>query len=350
MFSFSSCIVPVDLRDRAIVQIMGIDFEKDRYKIILQEYAPQKKDSGENSGEANVVVSYGKTLYDALKNAESTDGKQIFYGQCRIFVIGKEALEKGIEQITDFMNTNYQLSLNSSVLAAENSAEEILNVKTLSKSMPSLNVSRLEGCGKTVDTRVLDVLKMYNHKGAGTLPRILKKDKENVIIENAVVLKDLKQDFTLNSAETIGLNFLKSEISDAVLTVELENKNVSVAIVSQSAKTSLGKIGDKYVYSVSISAEGNISENMIINRNSMKDNTINAVESSVSEQIEEYVLSCLDKIIKQEKTDIFFLLSELKKIDKNAHNTAKESDDWLSQIEFDVSVNFKVRHSGIQVK
>ena len=102
-----SCVSATELRDRAIVQIMGIDYEKGKYKLTLQEYLPTQKEQEKSQGSSEeFVLSEGDTIYDAMKNAESKDGNQVFYGQCRLYILGNELLEKGIEQISEFMNSN----------------------------------------------------------------------------------------------------------------------------------------------------------------------------------------------------------------------------------------------------
>ena len=67
-----SCATPINLRDRAIVQIMGIDYQNGKYVVHLQEYLPsssEKSSGGEN--ESEFVSAEGETIFDAIKNAEA---------------------------------------------------------------------------------------------------------------------------------------------------------------------------------------------------------------------------------------------------------------------------------------
>jgi len=354
LFLFSGCAVPINLRDRAIVQIMGIDYENDKYKVILQEYLPVNTDksSGGEETSSEYVVSEGETLFDAIKNAEIKDGNQVFYGQCRLYIIGEDALKKGIGQVTEFMNSNYQLSLNSSVLAANGKAEEILKAKLFSGTAPDISVSRIEGCGKAPDTTVIDILKMmYNLNGTGCLPLISLKGKDEAVIERCIVLKDYKSHIRLNDEETMGLTWINEGISDAVMTAEHNGHKVSVGVVSENTKISMETQKDGgIIVKISVSAKGNVSENGIISSKHVNIGQVEAVEKDIKQTIEKQIDAALKKVVTQGECDLFYLLQRLKKTDNELYLKVKGDNNWLSEIEFQVSADFSVRHSGIQVR
>ena len=347
-----SCATPINLRDRAIVQIMGIDYQNGKYVVHLQEYLPssnEKSSGGEN--ESEFVSAEGETIFDAIKNAEAKDGNQVFYGHCRLYIIGKKALEKGVGQVTEFMNSNYQLSLNSSVLAAEEKAEDILKAKLFSGMAPNISLDSIEGCGKAPNTTIIDVLTtLYNQNGSGVLPLISLKDKENAVIERCVVLKDYKSHLTLNDKQTMGLVWLSGKISDAVMTSEHNGNKLSVGVVSENTDISLSTDNDKITVNVKIKAKGNVSENAVISSKHVNLKQIEEAEKDIKEIIENEVKSAFERVVTEGKTDVFYLLQRLKKADSALYNKLKDSDDWLSQINLNVSADFTVRHSGVGVR
>ena len=75
----TSCATPINLRDRAIVQLMGIDYENGKYIVHLQQYQPSGNEKGAGGGEneSEYVSSEGETIFDAIKNAEAKDGNQV---------------------------------------------------------------------------------------------------------------------------------------------------------------------------------------------------------------------------------------------------------------------------------
>lgn len=353
---FSGCSEPVDLRDRAIVQAMAIDYENDEYKITLQEYMPQggakSADSAESS-ENIYVSSSGKTLFEALKNAEVKDGNRIFYGHSRVYIIGRRAAEQGLYQIVEFMDSNYQLSLNSAVMLAEGSAENILNKRIFTGVVPDISVKHIEGCGKAPDAAVIDVLReVYNLDGTCCIPLISMDGKEEIKIENCAVFRKYKPHIVLNTKETMGYGFVFGKISDAVMTAREGNQNISVNIVSDATDIKLETENDEIYLDISVSAKGNISEVGVFHNEQISKQHINNVEKEIERQIKEQIEMVFNRAVLQEGCDIFYIKQRLKKTDKDMYNKLKDKQlsSWLSKIKLNTTVDFTVRHSGIQVR
>ncbi len=354
---FSSCSMPVDLRDRAIVQAMGIDYEDGEYKITLQEYLPENSGTSDAAGgegsQSLYVTSYGKTLFDAIKNAEAKDGNQIFYGHSRLYLIGEEAAKKGLFQIVEFMNSNYQLSLNSSVMLAEGTAEKILHTRLFSGVVPDISIERIEGCGKAPDVTVIDVLRtMYNSEGSCCLPLISPDGEEEIKIERGVVFRDQKPHIWLNSEETMGLTWLEGNISDAVMITHEQHQTVSVNIVSEDTNLNMETKNGEVYLNVAVSAKGNISEIGVIHDEEIKEEHVKRVEKEIEEQIKAQIKKSFKTIVTEGACDLFYLKQRLKNTDKNLYQKQKEQplSSWLPQIKLNVSADFSIRHSGIQVR
>ncbi len=360
VFGFSlllaGCSTPVDLRDRAIVQAMGIDYDNGEYKITLQEYMPQggaKSGDSKGSSENIYVTTKGKTLFDALKNAEAKDGNQIFYGHSRVYIIGKKAAEQGLSQIIEFMNSNYQLSLNSAVMLAEESAEDILQKRIFMGVVPDISVERIEGCGKAPDAAVIDVLReIYNLDGTCCIPLISPDGNEEVKIEECVVFCNSKPLIKLNDEETMGYTWFNGKISDAVMIAQEQNQNVSVNIVSDSTSLEIETEDEQIFLNVIVKAKGNISEIGVIDNVQIKEEHIKNVESEIEKQIKGQVEKAFDKVVTQESCDMFYIKQRLKNTDKELYQKLKDEplSSWLPQIKLNVTADFSIRHSGIQVR
>lgn len=352
----AGCSTPVDLRDRAIVQAMGIDYENGEYKITLQEYMPKggAKSGDSTEGSENIyVTSSGKTLFEALKNAEAKDGNQIFYGHSRVYIIGKKAAEQGLSQIIEFMNSNYQLSLNSAVMLAEDSAQEILHKRIFMGVVPDISVERIEGCGKAPDAAVIDVLReIYNLDGTCCLPLISPDGKEEVKIEECVVFREHKPLIKLNDDETMGYTWLNGKISDAVMIAQEQNQNVSVNIVSNDTSLEIATGDEQIFLNVFIKAKGNVSEIGVINNVQIKEEYIKNIEAEIEKQIKEQVEKAFNRVVTQESCDMFYIKQRLKNTDKSMYQKLKDEplSSWLPQIKLNVRADFSIRHSGVQVR
>ena len=353
-FTFSGCSNKTELRDRAIVEAMAIDFENGKYKITLQEYMPSDSKAGEGSESQNIyVTTSGKTLFEALKNAESKDGNQIFYGHSRTYLIGKEAADKGLEQIIEFMNSNYQLSLNSAVILTETSAESVLKKKVFAEAVPNITIDRIESCGKAPDVAVIDVLRdVYNLEGCCVLPVISPDGKEEVKIEKCAVFKEQKPEIFLNTDETMGYIWMLGKISDAVMIAEKDGQRISVNVISDKTNIKMQAQNDQITLDVSVIAKGNISEIGVFSNQRIQDEHIDKIQEQIEAQIESQVKNAFETIVINGGCDAFYLKQRLKKENKKMYDEIKDTptSQWLSKIKLNVSADFSIRHSGIQVR
>lgn len=346
-FALCSCTSTTQMRDRAIIEAIGIDYKDGKYTVSLKEHTQSEK------GEEGIITSSGKTLFDALKNAEASDGKQIFYGHSGIFLIGKGAALNGMQSVFDFMNSNYQISLNASVLYCNSDAKKIIELEEFSKNNSNFSIDRIEERGKSVDVTVIEALKTsYNLNGQFVLPLVEVDSDNNIKIENCVVFKENKPKILLNSQETMGLNLLLGNIRDGVFVTKQNGKNISVNVVSQNCDIDI--IYDDAVTNanINISAHGNVSEfGTVGDAGERKAQLIN-VESDVEKQIKEAVLSALEKSVTQKQCDILYFAQRIKKSDESLYKKLqkKSFEKMLSNMKFNITVDFSIRHSGIQVK
>lgn len=354
-FVLSGCSNKTELRDRAIVEAMAIDFENGEYKITLQEYMPSDAKAGEGSGTSQniYVTTSGKTLFEALKNAESKDGNQIFYGHSRAYLIGKEAADKGLVQIIEFMNSNYQLSLNSAVILTETNAEDVLKKKVFAEVVPNITIDRIESCGKAPDVAVIDVLRdVYNLEGCCVLPILSPDGKEEVKIEKCAVFKDKKPKIFLDTEETMGYIWMLGKISDAVMIAENDNQRISVNVISDKTQIKMLTENDEIKLNVSVTAKGNISEIGVFSNQRIQDEHIDKIQKQIENQIENQVKNAFKTIVTDGGCDAFYLKQRLKKENKKLYDKIKDESlsEWLSKIKLNVSADFTIRHSGIQVR
>lgn len=354
-FTFSGCSNKTELRDRAIIEAMAIDFENGEYKITLQEYTPSDSNAGEGSGESQniYVTTSGKTLFEALKNAESKDGNQIFYGHSRAYLIGKDAADKGLVQIIEFMNSNYQLSLNSAVILTETSAEDVLKKKVFAEVVPNITIDRIESCGKAPDVAVIDVLRdVYNLEGCCVLPIISPDGKEEVKIEKCAVFKDKKPEIFLNNDQTMGYIWMLGKILDAVMIAEKDNQRISVNVISDKTQIKMRTENDEIALDVFVTAKGNISEIGVFSNQRIQKEHIDKIQEQIENKIENQVKDAFKTIVTDGGCDTFYLKQRLKKENKKMYDNIKDKplSEWLSKIKLNISADLSIRHSGIQVR
>jgi len=354
---FTGCIPKTSLQDRSIVMAMGIDFEGNNYKLTIQKFVPsaQQEGNGKLGEEGEISSATGETLFEALKNAQADDGKEIFYGHSRVYIIGKNAAKKGIKPILEFMNSNYQLSLNSSVLMTSQTAESVMNSEIFSKTAPNVSMKIIEESGKAVDSSIIDVLKSANNlNGTFVLPMIRIDSNKEVSIENGVVFNNAKPILSLNAEQTMGYNLIKGEMKDGIFVVNDKNKkeSISVNVSIINTKNNIRINNKEIVFCVYINSRGNISETGISQEKEMNRDYINLIEKKIEGKIFNQVNSALNEIVTERKCDAFYIENMIKNTNYKLYKKISEQPKelWLPTVKFDINVDFNITHLGVQVK
>lgn len=345
----TGCYSPVNLQDRAIITAAGIDYKNNEFTITLSEFSASTDSQNEKSSEKNgVTEAEGKTLFEALKKAEEKKGKKIFFGHTNFFIIGYNAAQKGIQEIFEFMNSNYQLSLNSSVLVTKQTAKEILNQEFFSNSTQDISLSTIEEGGKIVEISILDALKdSYNLNGTFILPLISLDGNDGVDIKNCVVFKDAKPQIVLNSDETMGLCWIKKKIEDASLSFDINNENVSVNVVSDSSKIDLFRDKDSIIVNIDITAHGSAPKTETLKMEKSDKKYIENLEEKVEKKIKEQIDMFLYTTIKENNCDVLNFKKRLENIKIKKEQPTKS---WLPEIKYNVNVDFTINRLGVWIK
>jgi spore germination protein KC len=134
-FILSSCSGKVELNEILIVSAIGIDQEDDQTIIHLQVVNAAGPGSVQSSGIGGSVYTYsvqGKTLFDAINQANNILPRKVIFSHITCFVISEEyARDSGIAPILDFMERNNEIRDTVLMFVAKNStAKDILSLYT----------------------------------------------------------------------------------------------------------------------------------------------------------------------------------------------------------------------------
>ena len=93
LLPLTGCMHAIRLKDRAIVQAVGIDWKDERYQLTFQYFVPEGS-GGQTAFDAsklnnNIIRSSGSTITEAVSQAGRDQGRQLFFGSNRIVEIGR---------------------------------------------------------------------------------------------------------------------------------------------------------------------------------------------------------------------------------------------------------------------
>lgn len=127
----TGCLGGQEIRERALIQLMGIDYSDGSFELTLQIFSPDGQNEDTAGEEQRLPLSAkGETLTEALQNASLRIGRAAFLGDCRAIVVGEQTAQGHLSDIMRFLGGNKEVYPQVSLLIAEGLAADILSPKT----------------------------------------------------------------------------------------------------------------------------------------------------------------------------------------------------------------------------
>lgn len=295
--TLSGCVVYTDLADRAIVQSIGIDYLPDKkvYRISMQ-YFNQTSEGGINQidkTQDNVLksVGEGENIFAAAKNASVLTGKDMLLSENKLIIIGKELQQYDLGATLEFFTGNLHSHPQSFVAAAENTAEELLDIRFKEGPTSSQRLAGLlrnaasEGKGKfsypyevmtmlcsKTRSAYLPLLKTATLKTDITIPKDSggeggsggeeqsEEGETTIIADGGVIFCGGKAQATVNTDVSSVIQFLTGsadEYSFTVMLSEYGDPSVTLTGITRSVKAKVQ--GGKAVFDITLNAAGKVA-------------------------------------------------------------------------------------------
>ncbi|MEG0614871.1 MAG: Ger(x)C family spore germination C-terminal domain-containing protein [Oscillospiraceae bacterium] len=337
---FSSCNT-IEVSNRAFVEVLGIDMLNGEYLVTMRLL---KAVSGGDTQKSEGVFAQGtgKTLGDAISNADDLLDKRIFCGHCKLVVIGESAenssktstkLQPILPQISEslkyFVEGN-KMSISTDLAFAEDASAVIKKMDGENFKVDMLK--KFSEKGKIIRGDFSDYL--GNSVGYGkttVLPKIALNGEIPVldgvyVAKNDDIVGKASGDYVFGMGILMGKN---SSYNGEILT---QNGNSGVKIEKIDVKM-LPKIhSGKVEVDVAINAETRLIEG----ENS--DNLEYFIEQLLLEKCEKAVM-----VSKACKADIFGIEKLLKRYEpKYLEQNAQNFDDIISSCKFEFNINCKL--------
>jgi len=149
IFSFlllTGCAESTLIDRRAVVQVIGIDAQDGNFVATLGYFSPKggsEQPIDPKSSNIEIVSGEGITMSEAIREAVRPKGKEPFYAQNSIVIIGQSACNHHLREIIDFINFDIDFQVNAKIFAAENEARDLIRPEIDLGVLPGELVSRL---------------------------------------------------------------------------------------------------------------------------------------------------------------------------------------------------------------
>lgn len=152
LFLLSGCWNYVEIDNQLLVSGMALDIGKQGCRCHLSVEVVTVSSSESSNFESHVIESDGSTVFEAIRNLMTLTSKKLYFGHCKIMVIGEPLAKSGIRELLDLPIRNHEMRANMDVLIAKGTTgERMLKTKSITSNIVSYRISDiLETSSKAV--------------------------------------------------------------------------------------------------------------------------------------------------------------------------------------------------------
>ncbi len=344
--SLSGCVRYVELSDRAIVQALGIDYipERNIYRISMQ-YFSQTSEGGQNQidkTQPNVLKSVGEgdSILTAAKNASILSGKDLLLSENRLIIIGSELCNEDLSKTLQFFISNYHSHPKTYVCGADNTAEELIDIRFKEGYVSSQRLINLienaSSEGHTVADYAYQIMSsLCNSTGSAYLPRLRiseqktdgtvpkesgegqkggeeeQEAEKTIVLDGGVVFSGKRKSGVIDSASCVGLQFLSNRMAEYSVTVNNNDNRSTITFFSvRTAITPKFNEKSELYFDISVTADGRFDERGGISETDTA--RIMAVKSKAEQEVTALMEKAATDIRENCRSDIFGLEKALR--------------------------------------
>lgn len=354
MLFLTGCMRPVRINNRAIIEGIGVDIAGGEYVLTLQIF--DSKGGGSQTavdvGKQNslIVTVNGDSIAQALAGAELKQGKQIFYGQNKIIVLGEEAANAGLGEVLDFFGNNLQSRPNIDFIMAQGTAEEILTAKPAQSIMPALAIkSMLENSGangKILRGQVMQAMTARETGMLGCYMPLARKtgEGENETIEllGTEIFAQGKAAGAVTPEETRGILWLRGEVDETQVQVKTpQGQKLTLQIIKAKTRLNVRLIDGEPHFTADINVKSSVTEKSRAGEDIYGKS--GAVQSELCGVIRGECAAALQKCLVEYRADVFGLAPLLRQREGAWYGQNKgDYAQRLAGFTFDINVTAEI--------
>ena len=362
LFTFSENeIYKKDIRNRLVIQGIGIDLEKDgTYTVTLQAIDTNSSDAASADGASQPPLKAyeltGETVYTAIKSVTEKEGKIPLYSQNRIILIGKSITKDKMDDVIDFFVRDVEVGGTVYIAAAEKRASEILKAKNgkelISVQNLESSIDSYEYDAKIFATRLYELINRYN---SGTKDFALplfslqeKDDETSAEITGTALFDNKKYREVISKNETIYLNVLSDEVYNTAIAFDGDKgTRVSLNIVKAKTKRDVVLKNNIPNFKIKVYMDADIAEISGGVSNAMTVKQIEEIKNKGEVYIEKSIKTTIDDLYQKHNSDACGLTRLLYIYEKDFYRkNEKNIDSVLKKSLYEVDVELNIRRIG----
>lgn len=299
------CSHKTEVRNKGFIRTVGFDSSPNA-TVTVRLY-----------GEKESLGGTGETLFTAIEDAETTQGKTFVTGHLELLVMTPEK----VRDTLSLMIKNNRISPSCSFLITESEAVE--TVKKYDETKLSDLLESSDRNGQIIKRNISAVLNDLLEEDKMAAVPVLNGDKLTMaVIDNNSVIGILSED------ESIGYCWLTGSLRDVYIPIEIDNKKASFLVRKSSTKLKAEKSGDNIRITTEIKINGSCIEEGI---------DISKANTATAEKISSLCSKTISKTVTGMNADVLGISKCI------ASANISTSDSWKKLIpELEFYYNIKI--------
>lgn len=346
-FLITGCADKVEMEDRSFIITLGIDMGKDdSLNLTLGEIKSLEE------GEKPSIEANGRTFSSAIKNADMMNDKQIYLGQLKTVVLGKELLEnEGLtKEVLTALERNQTVNKKIVVLASNDTASDILKAiseKNTSSGLYIWDYYNVAG-DKSASTEKVDLetlLQNVRDYDGIVIPKVSLTD-EGVKIGGGMVISNYIFRGELSDLEERGYLWLKNKAAGASIDGVFQGENITLGVSKDKCKFLFSEKDGKIICDVYIDVIGSLEGGGMEQDSFFDSSTLREIEKIFEKIITTEVENTMSIASIEYKTDVFGLTRELEKQNINIYKKYNGKDSFENMI-FKIRTDVNIKGIGV---
>jgi len=352
--------------------VIGAAFDwveaESEYEVTVQiVQAAALSPNGGGAGPAfTTIQSRGKTVFDAVRHANSITSRKIWWGHMQVLLIGEAAARRGIAEVLNWISRDGETRLLYWVLLTRGHAGSLLQPKATAEKIPALGLrDMIRTAGATSTTpmvRVSDLFQMLQAPAAAVVG-VIELDEAGVsaggtpgpnfrLAGSGVIVGNGLVDF-LEPVESRGVLWLRSKVRSALLPVPCPGQpermvGIEITRAATQITPTLDPQGELRL-KAQISVEGNVGDQDCLTVKASLGKII-PLEERLKEHVQQEVESALERC-RALPADCFGfgdrLVQEMPRVwdrvQENWHETFRKTP-------VAISIKTKIRATGAEIR
>jgi len=354
----NGCWSAREINQLAMITAMGVDRDDNVIKLTVHiVLGGSSGGEGQGSGAPVWVTSAtGNSLSEAVFNLNRVVSKMPFTAHTFVLIIGEEMAREGVAQILDWVGRDRELRDTLLLAVALGSAEDILMLEPKMTQLPSEYIEALLRLGARTgaipNAHLLPIRIAYANRPAMQMMMPLiqvqpqedtgggsggenpaegsgesgeeEQKPESLELIGTAVFRDDKMVGTLDLRETRGVAWLTGQISNALVSINRQEGQVTQLADFAQVKYRLRRDGDAPILEARVTQDGVLRSWPLNQEYGITPTILAQLEEDLVQVIEEEIQVALAKLQGEYNADVIGLGERLRRLDSELY----ESLDW----------------------